>query len=293
MCVIFSIIYARIWKGRKIMKFYRGPLDEYTLFRYKLHLTERENNNAMKVGIHIHRSAEILLVTKGYIDITVSGREKERISAGEGAFLFPYQPHEYERPDGTDYFRFNFSSALTSGYFIKNQGKVGKGTRFKADLESIAPILKRLYTGEIPDELKLKGFIYSLLSDFSRQVELVTQSADDSILSRAIIYLNDKGCEGATISSVAKAIGCCDKYLSRALNSIAGVSFSSLLSTIRIDKAIALLTGTDKTMLEISEQCGFGSERSFYRQFLATTGQTPRSFRKTSRFYGEVDPISE
>ncbi len=275
------------------MKFYKGPQDEYTQFRYKEHLTERGNNPELKVDLHIHRSAEILLVMSGYLIIKVPGNNEEKISAGEAAFFFPYQPHEYYRPCGCEYFRFNYSSSIANSFFVKNQGRVGRVARFTYDAECAKPILKRLHTWSMPDELKIKSFVYSLISDFSSQVELVAQNADDTILSRAIMYLTNAPCEGMTLSSVAKAIGCCDKYLSRAVNSIAGVSFSTFLSSIRIEKAIALLESGDKTMLEISEKCGFGSERSFYRQFQSVTGLTPRQFRKNRGFKTDVDPILE
>ena len=51
------------------------------------------------------------------------------------------------------------------------------------------------------------------------------------------------------------------------------------LKTIRIESAKKLLRETQKTMLEIIAECGFGSDRSFYRQFKEAVGESPYKYR--------------
>lgn len=58
-----------------------------------------------------------------------------------------------------------------------------------------------------------------------------------------------------------------------------GLNFCTLLACIRVEYAKTLLTKTAKSMLEIGLESGFGSERSFHRQFKNITGTTPGEYR--------------
>ena len=273
------------------MKFFNASQEQYLRFRFKEHLTERGNNREMTVPMHIHSSAEILYVTKGEIKITVAGREPEYIRDGQAALLFPYQPHEYLRRDYTEYSRYNFQSSLANGFFAKNRTKVGKSAVFTVDEEGIKSGLNTLFLRKPFSELKAKSFIYSLLADFEAQVETCERTGDDDLFSRAIEYMNEHAANDISLSTVSKELGCCDRYLSRAIKTVAGVSFKRLLAMQRVDLALALLADSDKTLIEISMDCGFGSERNFYRVFKGITGFTPKEYRNERGFGASVDNI--
>lgn len=271
------------------MRYFGNLQEQYAQFRFKAHSDERKNNMALLVPTHIHRSAEILYVTKGKINLQVASREAEIIMPGEAALLFPYQPHQYSRIDGTEYFRFNFSSSLANDFFKTNSSMVGNKSVFKVTEELIAPTIKVLYDGKNPNELRVKSFIYSFLSDFTYQISLCEQTANEDIFSKAILFMNENKAQNITIGDVAQGVGCCQKNLSKAINAISETNFSSLLSTLRIDDAIPLLLETDMTILDIALQCGFGSERNFYRHFKSNTGLSPNEYRLRKDFVVSVD----
>ena len=81
--------------------------------------------------------------------------------------------------------------------------------------------------------------------------------------------------------SVAKELGYSKSHFSRAINKPTGLSFNALVAMIRVESAKKLIRDTGKTILEIVIECGFGSERSFYRQFSSTVGQSPLQYRKS------------
>ena len=70
------------------------------------------------------------------------------------------------------------------------------------------------------------------------------------------------------------------------------MNFSTLLSMIRLDEAKTLLKNTKRSVLEISMECGFGSERAFYRQFKAISGISPNDYRKNYVFTPQIEPTS-
>lgn len=201
------------------------------------------------------------------------------IRDGEAALLFPFQSHGYSRERGTEYFRFNFSTFIAKSFFKAIENRIGERAVFTPTPEDRDPFLKRLQRGEHPPVYKVKGFLYSMLSDYQSQVPMAERSVDDSILTRAIFYMDTHKRQQITVADVAAALGYNEKYLSRCINKAAELSFSALLSTLRMDDAKVMLLETDKTILDIAMDCGFGSERTFYRQFNELMGISPRAYR--------------
>ena len=81
---------------------------------------------------------------------------------------------------------------------------------------------------------------------------------------------------GLTKEDVARSVGSNSRYISDCINAIAGCSFIDYVNDYRIRYAQHLLyENPDMRLSEISEESGFSSEVTFYRNFKARTGQTP------------------
>ena len=128
-------------------------------------------------------------------------------------------------------------------------------------------------------KLSVQSFLYSILSDFTSQINIVDKTESDILLVRAIDYMKKNKSRNLKMSSVAKALGYSGSHFSHAINKTAGLGFNTLLAMIRVESSKQLLRETNKTILEIILECGFGSERSFYRQFKEMTGESPLKYR--------------
>ena len=81
---------------------------------------------------------------------------------------------------------------------------------------------------------------------------------------------------GLTKEDLARAVGSNSRYVSDCINRKAGCSFIDYVNGYRIRYAQHLLyENPDMRLSEISEESGFSSEVTFYRNFKARTGQTP------------------
>ncbi len=273
------------------MKFCDGPLEKKSQFYYREH-----NRGSMIVEysapLHIHQSAEILYVQNGKIKIQITGKEAETINSGEAALLFPFQAHEYHRAAGTHYIRFNFESELASDFFVTNKNFVGVRNVFKVSDSTANLIQKRFVENKELTRLSVQSFLYSSLADFASQIELCDRSADDDILAKAIAFMRKHKESQITINKVAEGIGYSKSHLSYVINRAAGFGYNTLLSMLRIEDARTLLRETQKSILEIALECGFGSERSFYRQFKAIIGKSPHEYRVSRDFKHMKDPIA-
>ena len=272
------------------MKFFEGPIERNSSFYYREHLNTPKTVPAFKTKMHIHQSAELLYVINGKIMLHINGKENEIINSGCAALLFPFQSHEYNRDEGTEYVRFNFDTELTKDFFLSCADLVGENSVFRISEATEFQLQKRFFENKDLTRLSIQSMLYSALSDFSAQATLTERCADDDVLTNAILYMRSHKTEPLKIDDVAKAISYSTSHLSYSINRAAGFGFNTLLSMLRIEDARALLRDTQKSVLEIALECGFGSERSFYRQFKALIGQSPNEYRIQRTFNPTKDP---
>ena len=82
--------------------------------------------------------------------------------------------------------------------------------------------------------------------------------------------------KGLTKEDLARAVGSNSRYVSDCINRQTGYSFIEYVNGYRIRYAQHLLyENPDMRLAEISEESGFSSEVTFYRNFKTRTGQTP------------------
>jgi len=78
-------------------------------------------------------------------------------------------------------------------------------------------------------------------------------------------------------------------YFSKYFNRMSGMTFTSYLNIIRIEKAVKLLNGSKLTVTEVAQRTGFCTIRSFNRVFKELTGFTPKSLPKDYVFIKAAD----
>ena len=264
------------------MQFFEGLKNKNKLFIWREHTRKNRNvKDGASVEMHIQPGVEIIFVTDGKIDILVNGNT-ETAHTGEAALIFPFQPHGYKKYGGSEFIRFDIDSSLARDFFNVNCDTIGKKAVFKVSETTDFIIRNNFVSKTDVSQYTAQSFLYSAISDFSSQNQLVQRKKDDNILINAITYIRKNKEKDLKMSGVAKALGYSQSYFSYAINKNTGFGFNTLLAMIRIENAKILLRETDKTILEIILECGFGSERSFYRQFNDMVGTSPLKYRNSA-----------
>jgi two-component system response regulator YesN len=84
-----------------------------------------------------------------------------------------------------------------------------------------------------------------------------------------------------SLEGVAKAIGVSPVYLSRLFKQELGTTFVTLLTQMRISKAMQLLGSTGQTVAEIGESVGYESQHYFSTAFKKVVGVSPNRYRRS------------
>lgn len=101
------------------------------------------------------------------------------------------------------------------------------------------------------------------------------------LAERMTHYLNRNLHTGPTLKTLAQFLGYSEKYCSDLFRSTMGESFSRYLKRRKTERAITLLTTTDKSVSDIAAILGFSDPFTFSHFFKRATGQSPRAFRTT------------
>ena len=97
-----------------------------------------------------------------------------------------------------------------------------------------------------------------------------------------IVYIEQNYRQPIDLEFLAKKFGISVPYLCSTFRLLTGISPVNYIIRKRITEAENLLLNTDKSILTISEECGFRSLSNFNSLFRKITGTTPKNYRKIS-----------
>ena len=112
-------------------------------------------------------------------------------------------------------------------------------------------------------------------SDSSSISELLMRRID-ALMQEQRLFTNPS----LKLQDIAEVLHSNTKYVSQAINTQKGLSFSQYLNQLRIDYAKQLIADeTEEKMVVIASKAGYSSETSFFRNFKLLTGMTPTEWR--------------
>ena len=246
-----------------------GSSNEFRCRRHK------ENYN---YRTHLHQFAELMLVLEGEIEVTTDSRT-EIARAGQFILIFPLQSHSFRTPELSRVWNCVFTQSLVSDFFNLYNGRVGERAVFDGSEHSRECFTRLLVDGDDLRFFSVKSCLYAALADFVSQTAPTARASDSRLSSKLIDWLGENAASPVTLADAASSLGYAENYLSHKITKLFGMSFRNLLGCLRAEKAKELLSTTDRTILQIAYECGFGSERSFSRSFERATGDTPGIYR--------------
>lgn len=243
--------------------------------------------------VHYHRHIEFLIVTKGELKLEIEGKTKI-LSVGDCAFIFPYVLHSYKVEGNPERFL-----AILEPECLGDLGEIMLKYRPKTSFIA-GNALKRA----LPDIQSLTDF---LSLNYCRSDDPITRARQHSclvqIFSTLISLVGLKKITGNhTLYSDAVKI-CCENFtdesfdtdmLSEKLNiSVSRIrqifsenmemSPKKYISLLRVEYAQSLLTNTSLPISIVSDSCGYGSIRTFNREFSSVCGMSPSKFREVGK----------
>lgn len=239
--------------------------------------------------LHLHPQLELFLVLKGRSSVTVRGQSRV-VEPGSLALIFPNQVHSYTSLEpGTQAVLVVCDLAYTGGYgetllrshpidpFLPANrvhpnaayaiGELEKEHRRQRQSPAYSPLVQLALARCLPELILERN-----------------QASDHRDLTYQIShYVGEHFREPLTLGDLAHQLGMNKYHLSHVFSEKMGQSFPAYLSRIRLSCACSALSETDLSVTQIAEECGFESQRSFFRVFRQHMGRTPLQYRREAR----------
>lgn len=244
-----------------------------------------EHGTDFEFPAHIHHCFELLCVLEGEMQVTID-RSSYELSAGDAVMIFSNQMHQMNTPVHSKHILVLFSPKLISAYAEKTSGMIPTQSKFRPSAFYIEK-LNSVSNGS--SLIEQKGLLYSLCGEFDKCTSYSdASSAEVSGSSGTLLYnifrfIENNYSKSCSLSDLARSTGYDYAYLSRYFRKAVGISYNDYVNQHRISKSCYLLANTEMTVLEISNECGLGSLRSFNRIFKEQLGVPPAEYRKRLR----------
>ncbi len=133
----------------------------------------------------------------------------------------------------------------------------------------------------------IKGLIFSFFGEILSR-GLYTEgarghAASDAMFGRmkdVILYMENNYGNNVLLSDLAKVADMTPNHLCRCFKSVMGITPLAYLISYRLAKARYALVATDRSVTDISLDCGFNDISYFIQMFKKAHGMTPKQYRK-------------
>jgi AraC-like DNA-binding protein/quercetin dioxygenase-like cupin family protein len=230
---------------------------------------------------HVHRCYEVVLCTDGELELTVDGTVN-RMQRGDIVLIFPNQVHAFHTARHSAHRLIIFSPDVIAAFDRHHTQQLPTASVISPGASH--PLYPLLLGLEKEDGIcAVKGVLYCICAAFERSVQFVPirreRRNNVSLLREILDFVQRNFTEDCSLSALCAEIKYDMTYLSKFFKSQVGISFSSYVNQVRIAHACYLLLNTDKTVIQISHECGNVSLRTFNRNFSEQMGCTPSEYR--------------
>lgn len=227
-----------------------------------------------------------VLLTHGTGVLTVGMKgERTPMDAPTLFWLSPGTPHEYG-PDtvaGWTESWLLFDGPAVAAY--KSLGFIPT-TRAVNPLHDPLPLLlvhKRLADVARGSDRDVDVHAATLVHEFLVTAKRVVRQSSDDEDGRLLAGLRSESMHDLPVAERAARLGVEPWQLRRVVRRSAGCTPSEFVHRTRVNHAKTLLAETDLTMTEIARSVGFADPAYFSRQFRASVGMSPSTFRRQQR----------
>ncbi len=235
---------------------------------------------------HFHDSLEVIAVRRGEI-VLRRDRETYVVHAGEIAVVFPSFVHSYERTDiGENEGEVILIGSRLFGEYREDLTAMDMA-RPVSRLSKLHPDCAHAIDTLLSEEggIRLqKAYTRLFLCRFMESAELIPRNrSHENLLYSLVDYMGTHFREDLSLSSVAEALFVSKYTLSGVFSKSLNMNFNDYLNSLRINLAMQLMEGSDRTITDICYEAGFGNVRTFNRAFMKQCGITPSEYRQTIR----------
>ena len=242
-------------------------MDLHNNYHFETFYYEQPQEDAFKKGSPLHY---LLLITEGCGQITTQA-DTVRLQAGSVCYIPKgLRCHCSWLGQPTAFLRFGFSA-----FPPKEQRSYG--LQLLPEAEPLAAMLKAIPTDQAQISCESFRLFYDILQESASRLTYTEDPVAHTIADLAMAHIRQR--PQATIAEIAHACAVSQPYLYGEFRRATGTTPNKYRTRILCQQAVELLTTTELTVKQISQQLGFSSPSYFRKVIRQATGQSPRQLR--------------
>lgn len=242
-------------------------------------------SNNLTFPLHLHTQLEILYVVNGCMDVSVN-QHTAILQAQDCAVIFPNQIHSYTSTHGDNRTMTIICDLNLCGSFLNSLTKYGPAIPFirACDLhKDVSYSMESLLTESQSEQSTAvyQAFVQIILARIFPKLTLIKNTYTDSynLTYEIAQYISESFAEPLSLDILANHLGVSKYHLSHVFSDKMGTNFNDYLNSFRLNYAAHLIRTTDQSMVAVSNESGFDSQRTFNRAFKNKYGVSPLRFR--------------
>ena len=231
---------------------------------------------------HLHRQIECLWLPEGELELTIEGTPW-RMDPGDLGLVWPNCVHSFRKlSPGRMVICVADLTCLPHVRSVFARNDCPRPVLTAAQLHpDVVWALRNVVTEPCPEPELQRAYLEVAVGRVLEALPLVPAGgqAQPDLLHAVLRYLSVHFREPLRLDELARALYVNKYTLSRVFSQQIGCSLRNYVNQLRVEAAQTELRGTTRSVAEVAEDCGFASERSFYRVFHELTGQSPAQYR--------------
>ncbi len=248
---------------------------------------------------HLHRQVEMILVLEGGL-LVAGSHGRSFLTPGQGILIFPNRLHSlYTDPhQGSRILLCIFEPDFCPQYqnyflnYLPAEGSFDLGLLSRHSQTASASLLSLTdgYDRQEPVPPYLcnlaQGYLTLLLAELftspSAPIRLqeTKNGTNPELEQRVLLYLDGHFTEELSLEILAREFGVSRFHLSRLFSEKFQTTFPRYVNSRRLEYARKRLTESKDSVTNIALDAGFGSSRSFFREFREAFHTTPSAYRR-------------
>lgn len=258
--------------------------------------SEHTSSASLRCNAHIHRHIEFVYLRSGR-SVGHADSEICELGVDDLFVIFPNQVHRFETIEKEDYDLFIVNPEMVpelSNYFnnaVPQRNvihRVSEKPELWAAVRDLSDAAKKP-NSELREPL-LKGRLLVLFSLIFGEMSITPYKKGDGNTLRTIVhYCANNFTQNLSLTQLEEDLHISKHYISHLFGDKLNIGFNDYINSLRITYAARLLRETNDPIIDVSENSGFNSLRTFNRAFKKHMGVSPRDYRnnKNAARYSE------
>lgn len=249
------------------------------------------------LATHAHREGHLTFYVQGKASAMTVQDERVALDPGTAVAVNPWEPHAFHAgdPENGSLFLVLYIKPI---WFLETARNAQSWLRFgRNQIEmsgqiqrSVHMVVSLLLEG---DETSLfDGYLYELTQecfdqswqwtpDRAPRVDCASPFTDFRV-RKSMKLMSQKLGEEFELDDVAREAGLSRPHFYKLFRKQTGLTPNLFLNTLRMERAIESLTGSEKSVTHIGFDLGFSSQASFTRFFTSNVGIAPSDYRRVA-----------